>query len=228
MQKMKKIVGLSVLSAAIAVNVSSCAATSAEMHHSDLNVESKMSNSIFLDPLDTGDKTIYVQVKNTSTEDLNNLAAAVRDDLHDGGYRIVNTPQHAHNLLQINILQYGAAKNPDEALKGISSGYGSVVTGALAGLGVGVLSGSTAWGVGVGLGVAAASWVADEMVKDKAYSLITDVQISVQNPDKKSWKKYTTRVGSVADKVNLKFAEAKPILVQQLAKEISNIFIDNE
>jgi hypothetical protein len=139
MQKVKKIVTISAVSILLAYGVSSCAATSTMIDHSDLHAESKMSNSIFLDPLDMGDKTIYVQIKNTSTENLNNL--------RDGGYEVVNDPHKAHDLLQVNILQYGAAKNPEEVWKSMNSGYGSVVTGALAGVGVGVLSGSAAWGV---------------------------------------------------------------------------------
>lgn len=226
MQKLKKMVKMSVVSILLVYGVSSCAATSTMMDHSDLHAESKMSNSIFLDPLDMGDKTIYVQIKNTSTENLSNLTAALKDDLRNGGYDVVNDPHKAHDLLQVNILQYGAAKNPDEVWKSMHSGYGSVMTGALAGVGVGVLSGSAAWGVGVGLGVAAASWMADQMIKDKAYSLITDVQVSVQRPDK-SWKKYNTRVASVVDKVNLKFEEAKPVLVEQLSREIAGIFVSN-
>ena len=227
MQNLKKIVKVSVISIIFGYGVSSCAATSTVIDHSDLHAESKMSNSIFLDPLDMGDKTIYVQMRNTSTENLNNLTAALKDNLRNGGYEVVNDPHKAHEILQVNILQYGAAKTPEEVWKSMHSGYGSVMTGALAGVGVGVLSGSAAWGVGVGLGVAAASWIADEMVKDKAYSLITDIQISVQKPDK-SWKKYTTRVASVVDKVNLKFNEAKPVLVEQLSREIAGVFVNND
>ena len=226
MQKLKNVIKASAASILLAYGISSCAATSTAIDHSDLDAESKMSNSIFLDPLDMGDKTIYVQIKNTSTENLSNLTAALKDNLRNGGYEVVNDPHKAHDLLQVNILQYGAAKTPEEVWKSMNSGYGSVMTGALAGIGVGVLSGSAAWGVGVGLGVAAASWIADQMVKDKAYSLITDVQVSVQKPDK-SWKRYNTRVASEVDKVNLKFNEAKPVLVEQLSREIAGIFVSN-
>ena len=227
MQTVKKVLGLGVISLAVAIGTSSCAAASAQIHHSDLTVESKMSNSIFLNPLDTADKKIYVQVKNTSTETLHDLSRQIKLDLAANGYTVVRDPKLADDLLQVNVLQFGAAKTPEEVWKSMHSGYGSVVTGALAGIGVGVFSGSAAWGVGAALGVAAASWIANEMIQDKAYSMITDVQISVKQADK-TWHKHDTRVATVADKVNLKFEEAKPVIVKQIAQEITSIFGPND
>ncbi|WP_394814652.1 complement resistance protein TraT [Streptomyces chisholmiae] len=46
------------------------------------------------------------------------------------------------------------------------------------------------------------------------------MQTSQQDGDR---HKYQTRIVSNANKVNLKFEEAKPVLEQQLAKSISNI-----
>lgn len=186
-----------------------------------------MSNSIFLDPVADSNQTIYVQVKNTSTEDLSNLTASIKQNLQNGGWTVVSNPKNAHDMVQVNVLQFGQAKSPEDVEKATSSGFGSVITGALAGVAVGYLAGSTAWGVGVGVGVAAASLVADEMITNKTYSLITDVQVSVRNKDN-SWQKYNTRISSMANKVNLKFEDAKPVLVNQLSKEVANIFIENQ
>ena len=168
-----------------------------------------------------------MQVKNTSTETLHDLSRQIKLDLAANGYTVVRDPKLADDLLQVNVLQFGAAKTPEEVWKSMHSGYGSVVTGALAGIGVGVFSGSAAWGVGAALGVAAASWIANEMIQDKAYSMITDVQISVKQADK-TWHKHDTRVATVADKVNLKFEEAKPVIVKQIAQEITSIFGPND
>lgn len=205
------------------IELSGCAAMSAQIHHSELSVESKMSNTIFLNPLNRANNKIYVEVKNTATEDLRYLTREIKANLLANNLNVVNDPKDAHNILQVNVLQFGAAKTSEEVWRSINSGYGSVVTGALTGIGVGVLTGSSSWGVGVGLGVAVASWLADEMVQDRAYSMIIDIQVSEQQNDK-SWHKYTTRIATVADKVNLKFAEAKPVIVNQIAKEISGIF----
>ena len=103
---------------------------------------------------------------------------------------------------------------------GVDAGVGA---GTGTGVGVGVGAGAgVGSGVGVGAGVAAVSWIADQYVQDKSYSLITDVQISVRKSDQ-SWTRYNTRIASVADKVNLKFEEAKPVLVTQIAQETAGI-----
>ncbi len=182
------------------VNFEGCAAMSTSIQHKDLVVESKMSESIFLDPVDEVDRTVYVEVKNTSSEDLTTLAQQIKQDLTNGGYKVVDKPTKAHDIIQVNVLQFGQAKNPEEVWKSTDSGFGSVMTGAVAGIATGVATGSTAWGVGVGAGVAAASWIADQMVTDKTYSLITDLQLSVRK-NATDFEKHKTRVASMADQV---------------------------
>lgn len=223
---LKSIIKVSVTGALMAQLIA-CGAVSSEIHNSKLNAESKMSNSIFLDPVDASQQTIYVQVKNSSTESLTSLSSQIKQNLQNGGWTIVTDPKKAHDMVQVNVLQFGAAKSPGDVAKATSDGFGSVMTGALAGVAVGYLAGSTAWGVGVGVGVAAASWLADEMVTNKTYSIITDVQVSVRNPDK-SWKKQKTRIASMANQVNLKFEDAKPVIIAQQAKEVAGIFVTTD
>lgn len=88
---------------------------------------------------------------------------------------------------------------------------------------------------------------ADAMVEDVNYTMITDVQIAERtkttvttdnvaalrqgtsgakiqtSTETGNQHKYQTRVVSSANKVNLKFEEAKPVLEDQLAKSIANI-----
>ncbi|EIA3815934.1 hypothetical protein H5T09_26410, partial [Escherichia coli] len=88
---------------------------------------------------------------------------------------------------------------------------------------------------------------ADAMVEDINYTMITDVQIAERTTSEVrtdnvaalrqgtsgakvqtststgNQHKYQTRVVSNANKVNLKFEEAKPVLEDQLAKSIANI-----
>lgn len=225
--KLKAIATVALMST-ITFTQTSCAAMSTQIEHKDLNVESKMSNTIFLEPVPQNLQTVYLEVKNTSSESLVSLTTRIKERLRMGGWKVVNDPAQAHDLLQVNVLQFGEAKSPEDVWKSTNSGFGSVMTGALAGVTVGALTHSTEWGVGVGAGVAAASWIADQLVTNKTYSIITDLQVSVRNPDNKTWTKYNTRIASVANKVNLKFVEVKPLLVKQLSKEISGLLVANE
>lgn len=233
-----------------------CGATSALMNHSSLDVNSKMSDTIFLDPIPANKQTIYLQVKNTTNEDLKGLTAALTKDFTDAGWTVVKDQGKAYNMAQVNVLQAGEAKDPDSVWAFVNSGYGkgasAIVLGGLAGVGSSMLGASTGASIGIGAGVGAASFVADSLVTNKAYSVITDVQISVKTNGKVksnhmanlkqgtsssenqnytvsgNWLKYQTRIGTVAQKVNLKFPDAKPVIVNQLAQQISGVFITND
>ena len=89
--------------------------------------------------------------------------------------------------------------------------------------------------------------ISDAMVEDVNYTMVTDLQISERSKAKVTTDniaalrqgtsgvklqtsseqgdraKYQTRVVSNANKVNLKFEEAKPVLEAQLAKSVANI-----
>ncbi|WP_252517794.1 complement resistance protein TraT [Escherichia coli] len=101
--------------------------------------------------------------------------------------------------------------------------------------------------LGVGLAAGLVGMAADAMVEDVNYTMITDVQIAERtkatvttdnvaalrqgtsgakiqtSTETGNQHKYQTRVVSNANKVNLKFEEAKPVLEDQLAKSIANI-----
>ncbi len=214
-----------VLSLALA-QLSACAAVSTQIEHGNLTAESRMSSSIFLEPVSVEQQTVFVEVKNGSDENLYGLSTQIKQNLRMNGWMVVADVNKAHDMIQVNVVQFGQAKSPEDVWKSTRDGFGSVATGALAGLVVGYATGSAAWGVGVGAGVAAASWIADQMVTNKTYSLITDVQVSVKK--NKTWVKHSTRVASAVEKVNLKFEDAKPVLITKTAYKIANILGGSE
>ena len=237
------------LTMAATLALSGCSAMSTAMKHHELSVESKMSESIFLDPVPKNQKTIYVQVRNTTTEDLPALKEALSAELVKEGWRVVDDIDLAQKMVQVNVLQAGEAKDPQSVWQSLSSGYGSAVAlGGLAGLAVGYHNDNVGNGIGAGLIVGAGSWVADQLVKNVTYSVITDIQVSsrtdkavkqitranlsqgnstntVQNYEQETnWIRYRTCVGSVANQMNLDFEDAKPVLTQHLATEVAGIF----
>ncbi|WP_261791452.1 complement resistance protein TraT, partial [Candidatus Erwinia dacicola] len=101
--------------------------------------------------------------------------------------------------------------------------------------------------LGVGLASGLIGMAADAMVEDINYTMITDVQIAERtkavvttdnvaalrqgtsgskiqtSSEQGNQHKYQTRIVSNANKVNLKFTEAQPVLEDQLAKSVANI-----
>ncbi len=160
------------------------------------------------------------------------------------GYKVVNDPEQAHYLLQANVLQVGKS-NLREAENMLQSGFGSAAVGAVAGAQFGSGHGSVA----TGLAGAALGLIGDAFVEDVYFSMVTDLQISerakagvvvteavdsklkqgtsgyknVSSTEETNWKRYQTRILSSANKVNLEFEEAQPVLIKGVVQSISGM-----
>lgn len=203
------------------MTLSGCAATQVAISKRNLDVQTKMSQSIFMDPVPDGQKTIYLQMRNTSDKPGLKIEEGVREKLVSRGYRLVKDAGQAHYLLQVNILQAGMT-DPSSAMQSLSSGFGGAVIGATVAAASGNYDtrGATMGAlIGAAVGV-----VSDALVKDVTYSLITDVQVSERGAVKDGWQRYQTRILSMANKVNLEFAEAQPALIQGLVQSVSGLF----
>ncbi len=235
------------------VLLSGCAATQVALEKKDLAVDTRMSDTIFLDAdeMAQNDKTIFVNIKNTSGQDLD-IESLVKQSLIDKGYKILPSAAQASYVLQANILYIGAT-DISAARSALAAGYGGAFTGALAGGMIGGAARNTWKGAGYGAAIGgliggAAETIAGALVKDVTYTIITDVMVSAKTAERveqktestlkqaasssavqtsaasSSRKKYQTRIVSTANKVNLKLAEALPPLTSGLVKSVSGLF----
>ncbi|WP_419421556.1 complement resistance protein TraT (plasmid) [Legionella sp. D16C41] len=241
--KVKKAVLISIFAV-----LTGCAATQTALEHGSLQVSTKQSETVFLDPVSKAQKTIYLSIKNTSAEDVD-IMPELKFALNKQGYQVVNNPNRAHYLLQANILKVGKMSIA-ASQSALGAGYGSALSGAVVGTAAGSFTHSSAGMITGGLAGGVIGLAADSLVKDVNYTMITDVQISErigkgvkvneqfqshlkngsstitsQTSSRDSqYQRYRTRVVSNADKVNLKFKDARPLLEQGLVKVISGIF----
>lgn len=238
--------GTRVASLALAFVMTGCAATQTMISKRNLDVQNKMTDTVFLDPVSESKKTLYLQVRNTSDQSAFDLAAPLRAAIAAKGYRVVNRMDDANYMLQVNVLQVGKI-DPSAAEKSFAGGYGSMVGSAAAGAAIGGLSSGTGALAG-GLAAGLISTIADAAVKDVTFTIITDVQISersavpvtertnqrlqqgrsgtrdVTAQESSNWKRYQTRVMSTAEKVNLELPEALPPLTEGMTRSIAGIF----
>lgn len=233
----------------LGIYVSGCAATMTALEKKDLSVQTRMSDTIFLEPVPQDRKSVYLDIKNTSDQEID--LSALRSQIESRGYRIESNPDRALMWYQINVLYAGQCDEP--ALKRwIGAGYGGPLigtgVGALAGYGFGRSPGRVVGGALGGMligGIAEA--VAGTLVKDVTYTVITDFQLSIrsdkkvvqreqtsvkqgsgtilqQDIDTESNRKiYRARVASVANKVNLTFEEAKSPLTEKLVRSLAGV-----
>lgn len=162
-----------------------CAASQTMISKRNLDVQTKMSETIFLDPVGPEQRVIYIDVRNTSDKDNFDIATPIKDAIAKRGYRVTQDPKEAHYRLQANVLSV-AKTDPTAAQQALAGGYGgpllSAVGGAAAGAAIGGLAGGTYGAVGMGaaaggLAFAGAELVTGALVKDVLFMVVTDVQV---------------------------------------------------
>ena len=230
--------------------LSGCAATQVAISKRNLDVQTKMTDTVFLDPVEPSKRTVLVQIRNTSDKPDFDISQEVRGAIAAKGYRVVEDPKKAHYILQANILQVGKT-SPTAAESIFRGGYGAGIAGAATGaLAAGALGGGSREVMGAALVVGLGETIAGAMVKDVYYSAITDLQIQerivggsqadfkskhrlkqgnsgaseVSYAKKTDMQMYQTRILSMANKVNLEFPEAAPELRQGLVRSITGMF----
>jgi outer membrane lipoprotein SlyB len=233
--------------------LSGCAAVHTSIAKKDLDVQTKMSDTVFLDPVGPDKKIIYVDIRNTSDKSNFDIQNSIVSALQAKGYTITNDPERAHFWLRANVLSVDKA-SPTAAENALHGGYGGALAGAAIGTATGAaLGGWSGAGIGGLAGAAAfgiAEVVADAAVHDVTYMAITDVEIAekakkgvIVRQDSKQdakqgvggartqtsseisdKKQYRVRIVSTANKVNLEYQEAAPELTNGLTRSISGLF----
>ena len=236
---MKKLLLLVILTV---IFLTGCSSVNTIVKKRNLEVQTQMSETIWLNPEFIGDKTVFIQIKNTTPKTLT-IEQRIRTLLISKGYKITTDPKKANYWLQANILKLNKEdlRNSNPAEAGL---MGAGVGGALGAYNTGSVNSA----IGLGLVGGVVATAADALVEDVYYVMVTDVVISEKTNRKVTidnvnlikqgtrgvaattsvnsgnMNKYQTRVVSTANKVNLKFEEATPLLEVELISTISNIF----
>jgi hypothetical protein len=140
----------------------------------------KISNTIFLRP--SKDKTIYLQMRNTS-DNPKAILSDLPNKLMTKGYTVVDDPEKAHFIVQANTV-FAAKAKPGSTLDSlIAEGFGAGIGGALGT--AAVLSGgnSLGWIPGGAVIGAVGGFLASKVTEDTEYAIIGDVQIIEKTKD---------------------------------------------
>ena len=232
--------------ASLLISASACTAIYKLALYGDLRVDTQLSESIFLDPAPLNQRTVYIQINDSSGSQDLHFGAALKAALEAKGYTISESPQNATYWLQANIKYFGET-HPDSIADLRKSSYGSTIEGAVIGGVVGELIGggdSTFVGAAVG---GAAAFVTDIFLQDISYAAIVDVQISAKTSEKvmvtdkqdvpqgesaiskersssiRDRKRYRTRVTSTVTQLNLSREEAAAAIRGSLSGVFSGL-----
>ena len=219
-----------------------CGAVHTSLEKADLDVQTKASASIFLEPVSPAKRIIFVSVRNTSDRDLN-IKSRIVDRLSNSGYRITDDPNAAQFMLQANVLKVGK-DNLDSTDSYLEAGFSGAVLGS-------AVSSDSDNTKGIVIG-ALVGIVADAMVDDTLFTMVTDLQVRERPRENESvtqqqsenntqgsttvtqssgntsvdWKTYHTRIVSTANQANLDFEVALPLLENGLIRSIAGMFAE--
>lgn len=242
--EMKKYLKIILLSIGVMFIFASCSTVHTVISKRNLDVQTKMSDTIWLEPVAPAQKTVFVEIRNTTGKNLN-IDQKIKTTLVSKGYKIVEDPSQAKYWLQANILKVDKINLTEDNQGGFSDAVLAGGVGAFLG---GQRSGGVYTAVGWGLAASAIATVADALVKDIKYAMVTDVLITEKtektvnvatknsikqgssgtristSTEQTNMDKYSTRVLSIANKVNLDFNEAVPVLEDELGRVVGGIF----
>ena len=223
-----------------------CAAFS----HRNLEVQAKMSDTIFLDPetLESG-KPIYVRATNTSDFQEIDFGQALKNKIIASGRKVTSNPKEASYLVQANLLYLGEKKK-DMTMEGaVAGGVGGILGGVAIAQGSGMnfgQGGLTSLAVGAaasGLGALAGSLVhvdtyigvVDVSIKEAVDGGVHGREVSDVKQGSSNTKhtereiqdnrqEYRTRIGVSAVQTNIDRKEACTAISDRLASQIAGYF----
>ena len=99
--KLKQLAVVGLIASTIAL--SGCGAMSTAVKKRNLDVKTQMSETIWLEP--SSEKTVYLQIRNTSDKDMSGLQAQITNELAAKGYRVTSSPDAAYYWIQANVLK---------------------------------------------------------------------------------------------------------------------------
>jgi hypothetical protein len=211
----------------------------------ELSTSVKMSDTIFLEPIEPEKQTAYIKVRNTSDQQglsADTLSAGIAARLQAKGYTITNNPKNTQYRIDASILSAELVAESLTADAAVLGGFGGILGGSNNGY-----KGAAVGGI---LGAAAGAAIGS-MFKVNNYMLIVDIQVSEkleggvqrtsigdsssggatgssntkQTVNKKDdFYHHRTRIASTAKQTNLKFEEAIPALSEKLIASLSGIF----
>jgi len=187
------------------------------------DVETLLSQTIFLRPTIPGERSVYIKFTSTADKpvDLEGLQKELQARLRAKGYRI-SAPENANFLLQINLLSISKTSK-SLTKEAVSNGFGAALAVASAAVGP---AGSV-----VGAATESAGSI---FFRDTYFNMVTDIQLSERTPrinliksethvDAMNWQEHKTRALSSAKDLNANQDECIDLLEENLLRVLNGL-----
>jgi uncharacterized membrane protein len=219
----------------------------AAVKHRNLDVQAKMTDTIFLNPETLQDGKIYVRVTNTSDNQDIDFDQIIRAKIGRYGRTTTMNPKEATYIVQANLLYMGN-ESKDMTYEGaLGGGFGGALTGVnlarhSSPLGMGT-AGVVGGAIGAGVGAIAGSMVSidrwigvcDIQIKEMVEGGVTGTEaanmqqgssatVNTTRNVKETRQEYRTRIGVRAVQTNIDKVEATNVISDRLGSQIAGYF----
>ena len=199
-----------------------CAASRMMIRYGDLDTRTEMSESIFLELRSDLPQTVYVAEASTAGQDLT-IRPSLERALTASGYAVVETPEEATYLIQVNHLSLEEIELGDQSL---GDALGSSLTAGFgAALAADVFGASNAAGQ-FGLAVGVLGFILDSSTKHIAHTITTDVRLTERvsaDGVEGEPRFHETRIISGASKVNLSLEDGLPSMINGMSGALAGL-----
>lgn len=164
--------------AILSLSMVGCSAMNTAMKKQDLDVESKTSYSIVLEPIALEERVVYARVKDLSGNSMRKeMQKILNKTLIDEGITVTSDPKKANLMLNASIIS-ASKTTREESERALIGGYSGGLEGALALGGIAAATGGDGGNIAsLGLAGAAVGFLADTLIDDVYYTFILDVQL---------------------------------------------------
>lgn len=204
--------------------LSGCATMRMHMRYGDLESQTEMRETVFLEPRSDLPPTVYLTETCAADGEIS-VRPQLDRHLVTSGYTLVGTPDEATYVFQVNHVRLVEQELSEDQTLGdaISSAF---TAGFAAGLAADVLGASSDAVAGIGLAVGVIGFIADSQTKHLAHLLTTDVLVTetVPHGDSVEVRHHETQIVSGAAKVNLRKDQALPVLVNGTSRALGRIW----
>ena len=201
-----------------------CAASRTMIRYGDLSTRTEMSESVFLELRSDLPPTVYISESSTAGRDLT-IRPTLDRELRGSGYTVVDRPDDATYLIQINHLRLAETELSDDGDLGDAIGAG-FAAGAVAALVTDEIFDAPGAAGEIGLVVGVLGFILDAKTKHIAHTLTTDILVTESVPasgTESELRYHETQIVTGASKVNLELDESLPAMIGGLSSSVGGL-----
>jgi hypothetical protein len=205
------------------MNLTGCAASRMMIRYGELDTQTEMSESVFLELRSDLPRTVHVAETSTAGRELT-IRPALDRQLVASGYTLVDDPDEATYIIQVNHLRLVESELHED--QNVSHAIGNAFMAGAGAAFAADLFGATGAAGGVGLVAGVFGFLLDSGTKHIAHTLTTELLLTERVPAGEGaaeLRYHETQIVSGASKVNLEVEQGLPSMISGMSRSLAGL-----